>query len=158
MPFRAPALVERYSTMDILQNIFGCFGAQSVGLSADQHSTHPTPADEKELARSFLSVLFNTEKPGRDLETRLRNIVYTNRWYEGLAKRILDGLVAAMQSGKAMSGAMKETYDKTLAIAGDFTKEHPVLIAAILTVVAIGISVILHPGLSRSWVRRVWTS
>ncbi|KAK5454968.1 hypothetical protein LTS15_005688 [Exophiala xenobiotica] len=44
-----------------------------------------------------------------------------------------------------MSGAKKEAYDKALAIASDFTKEHPVLIAAILTIVAIGILVYLAP-------------
>ncbi|KIX94422.1 uncharacterized protein Z520_09808 [Fonsecaea multimorphosa CBS 102226] len=147
--------------MDFFRSILECFGgADGDKLSPDYYTdtkeannlhrqVHPPTAatddDEKQLAASILSVLFTAEKPGRDLQDRLNDIVHTNGWYEGLAKRVLDGLIAALQAGKAMGGAIQEAYDKAYAIGRDFVREHPVLTAAILTVVAIGILVYLAP-------------
>ena len=105
----------------------------------------PSEPTEEELASTILSTLLTAEKRGRDLENRLRDLVHTTGWYEGLAKRILDGLVAALNSGAAMGGAMKEAFDKASAIASDFVHAHPVLTAVLVTVVAIGILVILVP-------------
>ncbi|KIW95157.1 uncharacterized protein Z519_03741 [Cladophialophora bantiana CBS 173.52] len=44
-----------------------------------------------------------------------------------------------------MAGAIKKAYDKAYDIASEFTRDHPVLAAAILTLVAIGILVYLAP-------------
>ena len=100
---------------------------------------------EDELASSILSILFSAEKPGEDLERRLRAQVHTTGWYEGLAKRILDGLIAALNSGASMARAMKEAFEKASAIASKFVEEHPVLTVAVTVVIAIGILVFLLP-------------
>lgn len=44
-----------------------------------------------------------------------------------------------------MGAAMKEAFDKATNAAKDFVGEHPVFAAAIVTVVAIGILVLLVP-------------
>jgi hypothetical protein len=105
----------------------------------------PIQTSEEATASSILSALFTAEKAGRDLERRVQDLVRSCGWYEGLAKRILDGLVASLNSGAAMGGAMKEAFDKAFAIGSDFVHEHPTLTAAMATVVAIGILVILAP-------------
>ena len=143
--------------MDIFNLIHQCLRGQDDG----SHHKHNKADDEKfvggsklasseqptedEVASSILSILFSAEKPGQDLERRLRAEVRTTGWYEGLAKRILDGLVDALNSGAPMAMAMKEAFDKASAIASKFVKEHPVLAAAIATVIAIGILVYLLP-------------
>lgn len=105
----------------------------------------PAQPSEEEIAASILSTLFTAEKSGHDLERTLQDIVHSCGWYEGLAKRVLDLLVDALKTGKAMAGAMKEAYDKAAAIASDFVHKNPVLTAVIATVVAIGILAILAP-------------
>lgn len=106
---------------------------------------NPRPQTTEDLAASILSTLFTAEKSGHDLDRRLQDIVRSCGWYEGLAKRVLDGLVAAVESGAAMGGAMKEAFDKATAAASDFVHEHPVFTAAVAVVVAIGILVLLAP-------------
>lgn len=56
-----------------------------------------------------------------------------------------DGIVAALDSGKVLVGAMKETYDKVRLVAEEFVEEHPILTAMIVTVIAIGILAVLVP-------------
>src|SRR5947209_8175449 len=102
-------------------------------------SAQPT---EEEIASSILSVLFAAEKSGHDLECTIQDIVHSCSWSEGLATRILDGLVVALNSGATMGGAMKEAFNRATAAASEFVHEHPVLTAAMATVVAIGILVI----------------
>jgi hypothetical protein len=53
--------------------------------------------------------------------------------------------VAILESGKVLVGAMKETYDKVREVAENFVKEHPILTAVIVTVIAIGILAVLVP-------------
>ena len=79
------------------------------------------------------------------MQTRLRDAVSTTGWYEGLAKKILDGLVKILSEGAVMGEAMKEAFDKPSAAANQFAKEHPVYTAVLVTVVAIGILVIVAP-------------
>ncbi|KAI9835451.1 MAG: hypothetical protein M1819_002369 [Sarea resinae] len=105
----------------------------------------PVQPTEEEIASSVLSALFTAEKPGKDLECRLQDIVHTSGWYEGVAKRILAGLELALNEGAAMGGAMKEAFDKATAVADGFVREHPILVGAVVTLVAIGILVNLVP-------------
>lgn len=100
---------------------------------------------EEGLASSILLTLFTAEKQGHDLDRRLQNMVSSCGWYEGLARRILDGLVDALKSGAAMGGAIKEAFDRATAVASELVHEHPVFAAVVATVIAIGILVILAP-------------
>ena len=142
--------------MDLLKAIRECFtdpqddafSPQNVEDKRKLVSAYRSPSSEptdEELASSILSILFTAEKPGRDIEIRLQGLVPTTGWYEGLAKHILDGLVAALNSGAVMGVAMKEAFDRASAVASDFVQAHPVLTAAMVTVIAIGILAILTP-------------
>lgn len=119
----------------------------------DHHSfktdekTSPPLQTTEELATSILSALLTAEKPGHDLDRRLQDLVRPcGGWYEGLAKRVLDGVIAAVQSGATgMGGAMKEAFDTATVAASEFVHEHPVFTAAVAVVVAIGILVLLVP-------------
>ena len=116
-----------------------------VGWTCNNEKNPPPRQTTEELAASILSTLFAAEKSGHDLDRRLQDIVRSCGWYEGLAKRVLDGVVAAVKAGAAMGGAMKEAFDKATAAASDFVHEHPVFTAAVAVVVAIGILVLLAP-------------
>jgi hypothetical protein len=132
--------------MSIFKAIRECITGEGSHLADNKPADVKTPPQTtEEIAFAIISTLFNAEKPGRDLEHRLRDLVSTCGWYEGLAKRILDGLVDALNSGAAMGGAMKEAFDKATAIASELVREHPVYSAAIATVVAIGILALLAP-------------
>ncbi len=117
-------------------------------FNMDEKKPVPSPTteeEEEEIATRILRTLLTAEKPGHDLDRRLQDLVRPCGWYEGLAKRVLDGLVAAVQSGAAMGGAMKEAFDTATAAASAFVHEHPVFTAAVAVVVAIGILVLLAP-------------
>jgi hypothetical protein len=136
--------------MDLLKAIQQCItgeadDAVNINKKPSKDVKIPIQTTEEATALSILSALFTAEKPGHDLERHVQGLVRSCGWKQGLAKRILDGLVASLISGAAMGGAMKEAYDKALAIGSVFAHEHPVLTAAIATVVAIGILVILAP-------------
>ena len=139
--------------MDIIKAILNCLTGdkddvenyvinEKIYASSFASSASPT---EEDLADEILNILFTAEKPGRKLERRLQDAVHTSGWYEGLAKRILNGIVEGLKSGAPMGTAIKDAYNRALTKAEEFTEEHPVFTAAMLTVVAIGILVILVP-------------
>jgi len=134
--------------MDLIKTLLPCFtGIEQTDLHStnEKHPSTDNPPTEKETASRIISILFTTEKRGQDLRNLVQNEVQTCGWYEGLAKRILDALVAALKAGKAMGGPMKEAFDKASEEAERFVKEHPVLTAVLVTVVALGILAILTP-------------
>jgi len=141
--------------MDIIKSIRECLtGTSSEAARTNTAYTHvrmekqpPYENDpaEEELAVRILNTLFTSEKSGEMLSFQLQALVSTTSWTESLARRILDGIVAAIDSGKVLVGAMQETYDKVRGVAEDFVKEHPILTAVIVTVIAIGILAVLVP-------------
>jgi hypothetical protein len=141
--------------MDLFKAVHQCFTGQEYNDNPQDVSANneivssekkvPIKPTEEEIAESILSALFTADKPGHDLDRTVQDIVHTYGWYEGLAQRILDGIVAALDAGKAMGGAMKEAFDKAYEVASKFVEEHPVLTAAIVTIIAIGVLVVLLP-------------
>jgi hypothetical protein len=93
------------------------------------------------LAAYILTSLFDAEKKGRDLERRLQDVVSVNNWTESLGRALLVGLKNALKRGDQMGSIMKEAFDKAVAEATDFAKEHPVY----CTLIALGILVLLVP-------------
>jgi hypothetical protein len=136
--------------MDLIKSICECLtGPSNENLSITTNNPniriekqHPT---EVELATRILNTLFSFEKSSEALNIHLQSIVSTTSWTGSLARRILDGIVSALDSGKALIGAMKETYDKVRLVAEEFVKEHPILTEVIITVIAIGILAVLLP-------------
>jgi hypothetical protein len=115
----------------------------SIKREKQQHlKSDPT---EEELATRILTTLFASEKSGQALSFQLQSIVSTKSWTESLARRILNGIVSALECGKVLVGAMKETYDEVWLVAEEFVKEHPILTEVIITVIAIGILAMLLP-------------
>lgn len=141
--------------MYLIKSILDCLtGSSNEDLSTT--SSNPNHKIEKQnlpnndtteeaTAKRILDTLFTFEKSNEALQTHLKTIITTTSWTERLARRILDGIVSALNSGKALVGAMKETYDKVRVIAEEFVREHPVLTEVIITVIAIGILAVLVP-------------
>jgi hypothetical protein len=141
----------KFETMDLIKTICPCLN----GLEFDEDhpsdqkvstvNTSTVEPTEEEIAASIVSLLFSTEKRACDLDRLLQDDVHTCGWYESLAKRILDGIVAALNASATMGGAMKEAFDKASAKVEEFVKEHPILTAVMVTVVAMGILALLAP-------------
>ena len=135
--------------MDVLQPIIKCLTG-NIESAHNKNRTHDFKAAvsnsaEEQTASNIVSVLFSTEKAGHDLDVRIKDMVRTNGLSENLAERILDGIVAALETGAVMGETMKAAFDKAYAAATAFAKEHPVYTTALVTVVAIAILVILLP-------------
>lgn len=124
-----------------------CFDCtDSDGGYVDEKTNHgDSGSSEQNLADDIVVTLLLTEKPGKDLRTKLDAKMRTYGWRESLAKRVLQGLINAIETGAMMSQAMKDAYHKASKIATDLAKEHPVLTAAMITVIAIGVLVLLAP-------------
>ena len=60
---------------------------------------------------------------------------------------ILDGLIAALNAGAAISAAMKEAFEKASVIVVESVRDHPVFTAAVVTVVVVGVQCFLSRGL-----------
>lgn len=140
--------------MDFIKNICDCLSGPSnevpqpityASTKIEKQQPRKSDPTEEELATRILDTLFTFEKSSDALAIHLQSIVSTTSWTESLARRILDGIVSALDSGKVLVGSMKETYDKVRLVAEQFVKEHPVLTAVLVTVIAIGILVILVP-------------
>ena len=61
------------------------------------------------------------------------------------AKRVLDRLIHALKASKVMGKAMKDAFDKASSAAEEFVEKHPVYTAAIITIIAIGVLVLITP-------------
>ena len=136
--------------MDVLKAILDCLTDREDEstrhyLGINDHSEAAHIEKEEHIAADTIEILFTAEKPGRELQDQLNKIVHTEGWYESLAKRILDQLVATLKARKAMGAAMKAAYNHAYHTAKKFVHEHPLYAAAIFTVVAIGVLVLLVP-------------
>lgn len=138
--------------MDIFKAIANCLTGyeepyHSPVITESKHTYASSAAAEQEdhLASEILNILFTAEKSGQEINARLKQTVHTTGWTESLAKKILDGLVAALESGAVMGGAMKDAFDRASEGAEKFVHKHPVFTAVVVTVVAIGILALLAP-------------
>lgn len=140
--------------MDCLSSLFFCIPSQ--GDTVHQHNAapsekaiianQPVPYSD-DAAAQFVETLRTAEKPGKELENRLKDIVSTNGWTENLAQSILHGLEKLLKDGAATSSAMTEAIEKATNTAEEFSKENPhytVLIAA-GTLIALGVLIMLAP-------------
>ena len=92
------------------------------------------------LAGKILGLLLSAENSCSDLDLRLQKLVLPSGWSESLARCVLDGLVQALNTGLVLAGKAKAAYDRASAAAAEFVKEHPML-----TAIAIGMLAILAP-------------
>ena len=84
----------------------------------------------------------DAEKTGEELRMRVSNVVKVTNWTESLAKAVLARLDEAVKAGTIVkNGPLKEAFDKAVAAAVEFAKEHPVW----TTIIALGILVELLP-------------
>lgn len=148
--------------MNLLEAIFPCFNsieepafndkaghaqsAEASSVNGEKMSLHSKDYEisEDEVATNVLSILFRADKPA-DVHRQLRDQIHAYGWTETLARRVLDGLVNAINAGLAMGGAMKEAFDRASSEAEKFVHEHPVLTAVIVTLVAMAILYMLMP-------------
>ncbi|XMA12314.1 hypothetical protein WAI453_005105 [Rhynchosporium graminicola] len=141
--------------MDIITAIRQCltssasftFTSTSTPTKTDiKHPISPVAPTDTELASSLLSTLFTSSKSISSLQVHLSSQIHSqNRLTTRLAQHLLDGLVHALNSGKVMGSTMREAFDKASTVAEEFAEKHPVVVAVMVTLVAIGILVLVMP-------------
>ncbi|KAL2068261.1 hypothetical protein VTL71DRAFT_16359 [Oculimacula yallundae] len=105
----------------------------------------PTPPTNSEMSTTLLTTLFKSSKSLSSLRTQLASQIHPSNLTTHLAQHLLDGLIHALNSGKVMGSTMKEAFDRASVVVEEFVKEHPVLTAVAVTLVAIGILVLVFP-------------
>lgn len=143
----------------LLQAILQCFGQTSNDelsynpLTEKPELGYKDDADDEhteEIAANVVHALFTAEKPGRDLELKINNIVGTYSWTERLSVAVVHALEEALRKGKEMASAIKEAVEKATRAAEEFVREHPVeTAAAVLTLVAIFVLPMMAPWVIR---------
>jgi hypothetical protein len=97
-----------------------------------------------------ISILRSAEKDGVELAKRVDDTVGAEGWTEWIAKGVLNGIKAILEEGpEKMGSAMKVAYDRASEAVDalfSFTKDHPEVMAGMLTIIAVGILVILAPA------------
>lgn len=136
--------------MEVLKAILACLTGHDDNDLQCSTACYPyrgNSSTEREdcLAAKIVDIIYASEKHGQSLKDELGNIVHTEGWYETLAKRVLDHLISALKASKVMGKAMKEAYDKASRAAREFAEKHPVYTAAIITIIAIGVLVLVAP-------------
>ncbi|KAF8442700.1 hypothetical protein BDZ91DRAFT_687538 [Kalaharituber pfeilii] len=103
---------------------------------------NPVRRTSQEIAADVVSALLHAEKPGRELELKLHDIVTTNGWTESIALAVFNGIQEAIQNGAPMGQAMFEACQKATSAAKEFALDHPIIVCSVL---AVGILIILSP-------------
>jgi len=101
----------------------------------------PSHDEDVRAATDIIRVLQESEKAGKDLENQVAIVMGGRKWTETLAKRVLEGLEKGLKAGMKMGESLKDAFDRAVAAAVDFAREHPVY----TTIIAIGILVVLLP-------------
>ncbi|KAF5878862.1 uncharacterized protein Bfra_001033 [Botrytis fragariae] len=148
--------------MDMFKVIVDCLlcsndyheNATYSAISDNNRLVLSTNAAEIRTAELLLSALLTSEKLGKDLETRLKDIVkdsglvHTNGlWYEGLARILLRRFESLIEEGQGanLTGAVKEAFDKARVTVDDFVDNHPILTSVIITLLVLGLLMYAAP-------------
>ncbi|KAF2178713.1 hypothetical protein K469DRAFT_598771 [Zopfia rhizophila CBS 207.26] len=129
----------------VLKAIFDCLSGSNdvdtnyvhekqVVLSPNYHSADTIGAD-------LVNAILTAEKCGKELQTKLDEIVSEYGWKEWIAEKFLASLEQAVKAGAKMAQTMKEAFERAIKEAADFAKEHP----AYVTLIALGILVAFAP-------------
>ena len=134
----------------MLRAFFSCFPSlgnypSTYSTSRDGYSKTSSIEKDEQIATDIVQILFTADKNSPAFRNQVKDMVQTQNWTENLAKCILDRLVNALNAGAAMGEAMKKSFDRASEEADKFVRQHPVFAAAIVTIVAIGVLVLLLP-------------
>ncbi|KAK8118181.1 uncharacterized protein PG998_006462 [Apiospora kogelbergensis] len=113
-------------------------------------SSCPSRGSADAVVADVVSILRSAEKEGVELAKKVGDTVGAEGWTEWIAEGILNGIKAILdESPEKMGNAMKVAYDRASEAADalfQFTKDHPIATAGLLTIIAVGILVILAPA------------
>ncbi|KAK8124141.1 hypothetical protein PG999_004059, partial [Apiospora kogelbergensis] len=101
----------------------------------------PSRGSADAVVADIISILRSAEKEGVKLAKKVRDTI---------AEGILNSIKAILDKGpKKIGNAMKVAYNRASEAADtlfQFTKDHPITTAGLLTIIAVGILVILTPA------------
>ena len=101
------------------------------------------------FAAGIVMAMLDADEAGPSLDATIESIVHTaGGWTEYLAAKVLALLEAALKTGKPLSAAMQESYDKVyeaFKATEGFAVEHPIATEVFVTVIALGLLVEFAP-------------
>jgi hypothetical protein len=121
-------------------------GMRSNRREAANRTAKSTAHDEQidqiaKRAEQIVDAIRSAEKPGKELEFKLNEIVLVENWTESLAELVLRGVENAVRDVSKISVAFRDAMEQAATEAYEFAKEHPVY----CTIIALGILVLLAP-------------
>lgn len=111
----------------------------------------PSRRSAEKIVADVIYLLQSAEKDGVELAKRVDDTIGAEGWTDWIAQEVLNGITEILKEGpEKMGNAMKVAYDRASETADalfSFTKDHPEVMAGMLTIIAVGILVILAPAL-----------
>lgn len=111
--------------------------------------TSPKRSPSTDIVVEAISIIRSADKKSSALTRKVDDLVGAEGWTEWIAENILDGIVMALKEGREKMGpALAITYDeacKVAEVAFELAKDHPLVTAGLLTIIAVGVLVILTP-------------
>ena len=150
----------------VLKTIFPCLPIRTVegsiqlpvntaryNLISEKTSAQPSPRGDKkvtisseEAASRIVSAMMDADKAGPSLDATIKSIVHqAGGWTEYLAAKILAAVEAVIKVRIPENAAMRDAYYKACEAFKVFPADHPMEMAIICTVVALGVLVVLAP-------------
>ncbi|ORY17016.1 hypothetical protein BCR34DRAFT_475514 [Clohesyomyces aquaticus] len=114
-------------------------------ITNSPYTDHPTAS---EVAEKIIHKLYTTPTNNAALRADLKSTMHTYGWYDNLATAILCALESALKVGKDMGPAMKEAYDKAVAMVNkveEWAHANPEMAGVMLTLIALGVLAVLMP-------------
>lgn len=131
--------------MSFIQEILSCLCRD---ISSNDYDSTSEKSQYDTEAQEIVDVLYDSEKSGLALQTRLDEIISSGGWNERLAEAILYTLENSIQAGRVMSGVLEEAYKRAVDAVNktqEFERDHPLFSAILVTIVVLGILVLLMP-------------
>ncbi|KAJ9602931.1 hypothetical protein H2200_012711 [Cladophialophora chaetospira] len=116
-------------------------GAVSIAKTQSHKAELGHDSGDVQRANEIVEAMQDAEKTGEELRMKVTDVVKVNNWTESLAKAVLARLDDTIKKGVALKGPLKEAYDKAVAAAVGFARDHPVW----TTLIALGMLAILLP-------------
>ncbi|KAI1857103.1 hypothetical protein JX265_011304 [Neoarthrinium moseri] len=108
-----------------------------------------TPDSFDATVAKVVNILRSADERGFTLSKQIDDAIGVEGWTEWVAERVLEVIEGVLKEGREkMAQAMVEAYDKASEAANavfHFAKDHPVITAVLLTIIAIGVLTILAP-------------
>ena len=113
----------------------------------------PDSTNEEQSKAEQIVSLLTSGKGGQGFHVQVLEMVRECGWYDALARYVPEALLRALKDlGTLLGQPAKEALGQVSKAAKDFVKAHPILVALILIIIAVGLlAVVTWPWLAEAF-------